>query len=148
MTEICRADPAARRRAVLFIVLGVFAGVLLMLGFESYRIPLRDWLLSEPRKFVLRVNLVFLLSAALLSVPLVVFAAYLWLLGNKVLRAQQFPPPGYRVIRDTPIIDGKAAVSRGRSFKVVALCLALAAALLCLLIWRLASMFREGAAYN
>ena len=64
--------------------------------------------------------------------------SYLWSLGAKVLRARQFPPPGYRVIRDTPVIGGQAAVLRGRGLKVLAVCLALASALLWLLLWRLA----------
>jgi hypothetical protein len=140
MTEVRRADPATRRQAVLFVVLGAFAGAVLIFGFERYYIPFRDWLLSEPEKFRLRVNLVLLVSAVLLSVPLVALAVYLWLLGAKVLHARQFPPPGYRVIRDTPIIDGKAAISRGRGLKVVALFLGVFAVLLCLLMWRLAWM--------
>jgi hypothetical protein len=40
-----------------------------------------------------------------------------------VLRARQFPPPEYRVIRDTPVIGGQAAVLRGRGLKVLAVCL-------------------------
>ena len=59
----------------------------------------------------------FFLSAVVLSAPLVAFAVYLWSLGAKVLRARQFPPPGYRVIRDTPVIGGQAAVLRGRGSK-------------------------------
>jgi hypothetical protein len=140
MSEVRRADPAARRNAVLFVVLGALAGTLLLVGFEFYRIPLREWVLSEPGKFGLRVKLVFLVLGVLLSAPLGAFAVYLWSLGAQVLRAQQFPPPGYRVIRDTLIIDGKAALSRGRGLKVLALCLAVLAVLLWLLLWRLAWM--------
>ena len=146
MTEILRADPAARRQAALLVVLGALAGALIFVGFERYRIPLRDWVLSEPAKFALRVKLVFLLSGALLSAPLVAFAVYLWSLGAKVLRAQQFPPPGYRVIRDTPIIGGQTAMSRGRVLEVLALCLGVASVVLWLLLWRLAWLVREGAA--
>ena len=140
MTQVRRADPAARRQAVLFVVLGAFAGGLLILGYERYRIPLRDWILSDPGKFALRVKLVFLLSGAFLAAPLVAFAIYLWSFGASVLRVQQFPPPGYRVIRDTPIIGGQAATSRGRGLKTLALCLGVAAVLLWLLLWRLAWM--------
>jgi hypothetical protein len=136
--RICRADPTARRQALLLLVLGAIAGTLLLVGFERYWIPLHDWLLSEPGKFRLRVNLVLLVSAVLLSVPLLAFTAYLWSFGAAVLRAKQFPPPGYRVIRDTPVIDGRAAISRGRGLKMLALCLGVVAAVLWLLLWRLA----------
>ena len=145
MTEVRRADPAARRQAVVLVVLGAVVGALLILGFERYRTPLRDWLLSEPGELGYRVRLVFFLSAAVLSAPLVAFAVYLWSLGAKVLRARQFPPPGYR---DTPVIGGQAAVLRGRGLKVLAVCLALASALLwLLLLWRLAWVLSEGATF-
>jgi hypothetical protein len=145
MTEFRRADPAQRRRAVLLVVLGTVVGALLILGFERYRTPLRDWLLSEPEERA-RVKLVLFLTGALLSAPLVAFAGYLWSLGARVVRAEVFPPPGYRVIRDTPIIIGPAAVVRGRGLKALALCLGIASALLWLLLWWLGRVFSEHAA--
>ena len=78
----------------------------------------------------------FFLSAAVLSAPLVAFAVYLWSLGAKVLRVRQFPPPGYRVIRDTPVISGQAAELRGRALKVLAVRLGVASVLLWLLLGR------------
>jgi hypothetical protein len=130
MTEVRRADPAARRQAVRFVILGALVGTVLIVGFERYRTPVHDWLLSKPEELAHRVKLVFLLSAVVLSAPLLAFAVYLWSLGANVLRARQFPPPGYRVMRDTPVIGGRAAVSRGRAFKLLALCLGIASVLL------------------
>jgi len=138
MTDIRRADPAARRQAILLVILGALVGSLLIVGFERHRAPLREWLLSEPAEFAYRVKLLFLLSAAALSAPLLALAVYLWSVGAKVLRAGQFPPPGYRVMRDTPVIDGQAAVSRGRAFKSLALCLGGASVLLWVFLWWLA----------
>lgn len=87
-------------------------------------------------------TLVFFLAAAL-SAPLLAFAAYLWSLGSKVLWAREFPPPGSRVIRDTSVIAGKAAVLRGRALRALALGLGLASGILCLLLWQLAQALRE-----
>ena len=86
------------------------------------------------------------LSALCLSAPVIAFAVYMWLLGKRVLQAQQFPPPGFRVIRDTPVIAGPAAVTRGQVMQVLALCLGLAAALLWLFFWWLARTIGQGAA--
>ena len=147
MTEVRRPDPAARRLAVLLVIVGVLVATLLIVGFERYGTPLRDWLLSEPGELGYRVRLVFFLSAAVLSAPLVAFAVYLWSLGAKVLRARQFPPPGSRVIRDTPVIGGQAAVLRGRGLKVLAVCLGVASVLLWLLLGRLAWVLSEGAVF-
>jgi hypothetical protein len=114
---------------------------LLIVGFERYHTPLRDWILAEPEASAQRVKLVLLLLAALLLAPLLAFAAYVWSLGERVLRAREFPPPGFRVIRDTPVIMGERAISRGRLLKVLALGCGIASVALGLLLWRLASFF-------
>jgi len=80
--------------------------------------------------------LVFLVLPALLLAPLLALAVYLWALGGRVVRAREFPPPGLRVIRDTPIVTGERAVSRGRLFKVLALGCGIASAVLAVLLWR------------
>jgi len=147
MTEVRRADPSARRQAVLLIIFGALVGALLIVAFERYRTPLRDWLLSEPGELAYRVRLVFFLSAVVFLVPLVAFAVYFWSLGVKVLHTQQFPPPGARVIRDTPVIGGQAAVLRGCGLKVLAVCLGVASALLCLLFVRFAWLLSAGASF-
>jgi hypothetical protein len=146
MPEIRKADPAARRRAVMLVTLGALVGALLIVGLKRYSEPFREWLVSEPDETAGRVKVFFLLAAALLSVPLLGFAIYLWSLGTKVLQGREFPPPGYRVVRDTPVITGEAAVVRGCGLKFVALGLVVSAALLWLLLWRLAWLLIEGAA--
>lgn len=140
--SIQRADPGARRRAILLVVLGALAGTLLIAGATHFRAPLLDWLLSEPRARAHRLRLLLLLVAAGLSVPLVFFAAHLWSLGSRVHQARQFPPPGYRVIRNTPVVVGQAAISRGRALRALALFLGAAAVLLWLLLWRLGAVIR------
>jgi hypothetical protein len=102
---------------VVLVIVGVLAATLLIVGFKRYGTPLRNWLLAAPGELGYRVRLVFFLSAAVLSAPLVAFAVYLWSLGAKVLRARQFPPPGYRVIRDTPVIGGQAQYCAGAASK-------------------------------
>ena len=106
MTDVRRTDPAARREAAVLVVLGAVVGPLLILGFGRYRTPLRDWLLAEPGEVGYRVKLAFFLAAALLSAPLIAFAGYLWSLGAKVVRTGEFPPLGYRVVRDTLVVAG------------------------------------------
>lgn len=145
MQEMRKADPAARRNAVLTVVLGAVVGTLLIVGFNRYASSLRDWIESEPSEAPRRLRLVFLLGATLLSAPLVVFVVHLWSIGARVLRAQEFPPPGYRLIRDTPVIGGRSAVLRGRAFLILAIVLGVTSALLWLQIWRLARMLGAGA---
>jgi len=146
MNEIQKADPAARRQAVLLVIFGTAVGALLIAGFEHFREPFREWLLSEPAETARRAKLAMYVSGFVVSAPVIAFAIYLWLLGARVLRAQQFPPPGFRVIRDTPVVGGHGAVNRGHAMQVLAVCLGMSAALLWLFLWWLARTISEGAA--
>ena len=61
----------------LLVIVGVLGATLLIVGFERYGTPLRDWLLAEPGELGYPARLVFFLSAVVLSAPLVAFAVYL-----------------------------------------------------------------------
>jgi hypothetical protein len=140
MTEIRRTDAAARRLALVVLALGAIAGLLLIVGIESYASPLRDWLFAEPRETARRVTVLVFGIAAILSMPLLAFAGWLWVLGSKVLHAREFPPPGTRVIRDTPVVHGQAAALRGRGIRLLAICLVAVSAALWWLLWRVAEV--------
>lgn len=146
MNEVQKADPAARRQAVLVIVFATAAGALLIAGFEHFREPFREWLSSEPAETARRAKLAVYVSALILSAPVIAFAIYLWLFGARVLRAQHFPPPGFRVIRDTPAVGGRGAMNRGHVIQILAVCLGVSAALLWLFFVWLARTISEGAA--
>jgi len=146
MIDFRRADPAFRRRIVIVLLAGMFVGALLIVGFEQYRTQLREWILSEPGALAQRANLVLLLLAVFLVAPPLGLAVYLWSLGERVLRTREFPPPGFRVIRDTPVITGEGAVSRGRMLEALALACGVASVALGFLLWRLASSLSSHAA--
>jgi len=130
---------------VWLLILGALVGSLFIAGFVGYRTPLRDWLVSDPRAATHRVKLGLVVSAALLTAPIAAFAVYFWSFGDTILRARQFPPPGHRVMRDTPVLDGPAAVRRGHAFKILALALVVAFMVSWLLLWRLARTLAPGA---
>jgi hypothetical protein len=140
VAEIRRADPRARRKAVLLVVVGAVVGAFAMLAFA----PFGEWLASQPGEIAHRIKLVFFLAGIILSAPLIAFAAYFWTLGARVLRTHEFPPPGYSVVRDAPIIKDRAAIRRGHALQALALCLAAACVLLLMLLWELGSAFHEG----
>ena len=139
MTGVRKADPAARRWAVVVVVVGSFVGALLILAFERYRVSLGDWVLAEPGEAAARARWVVLALAAALLAPMLSFAAYLWWLGRRVVDAQEFPPAGLRVIRDTVVLTGEKAISRGRVLKMLAVGCIAACVVLGLLLWRFAS---------
>ncbi len=98
--------------------------------------PLFEWFQSDPKELKQRLALLLYLQMSF-AIPLLLFAIYLWSLGSRIVRAREFPPPGIPVVRDTPIKSGSAAVRRGRLYQVLAVSLATASVLWCLVIWRL-----------
>lgn len=143
MIEIRRADPAARRRAARLLAVVAIAGAVLLAAAERYRIPLRDWVLADPPAAADRAAIVIAGAAVVLLLPLAALAAWLWSAGGAVLRAGTFPPPGTRVLRDTPVVVGAAATARGRTLRVLAVVCLAAAAAIAIMFWRLAATLGE-----
>ncbi len=145
LTRMATADPSARRRSITILVVCTAIGALLIFGFGQYRDALMDWVVADPANTGRRVSIVFFASAGLFAAPLLFFAAYLWAFGARVVRTESFPPPGHRVVRDTPSLAGAEAVQRGRSFKNLALFFGGGALILWVLLWRLAIVFTSRA---
>jgi hypothetical protein len=139
--EVRRADAAFQRLVVLVLVAGTCAGALFVGALDRYREALAEWVRADAGQVAQRVELVFAAFAAVLVAPLVGTAAYLSVLGRSTVRAGEYPPLGFRVIRDTLVVRGLAALSRGRSLQGVAVLLSGVALLIGVLLWRLASLF-------
>ena len=77
MNEIQKADPDARRRAILVVIFAAALGGLLISGFEHFREPFREWLVSDPAEMARRARLALSVSILILSVPAIVFAIFL-----------------------------------------------------------------------
>jgi hypothetical protein len=146
MAAVQKADLAARRKTLVIIFLAVIAGAFLVFGFQRYRSVLIDWLLSDQEQLAHRIWLFCLIMAVAMSVPLFAYSAYLWSYGCRVLRAQRFPLLSDRVVRDTPILEGKAAQYRGRAIKFLAVSLAVFGAILVVALWRISSTIGQNVA--
>lgn len=146
MTDTQRADPAARRKAIIIIIISGIVGSLLILAFERYQTQLYEWLQSDYGRSAHRVKILIILAAAFGAVSLFSLSTYLWSLGCKVSNSQQIPLPGQRVIRDTPILEGQATMTRVRVLKTIAVLLAGAGVMLCLVFWRIFSILEESVA--
>ena len=140
MEEIQRADPRARRRALLIVACATVAGPTLIALAEQYRPVLEDWVTRDPDHVPARLKLGFATLAVAVSGPLLGCAAYVWRLGRSIVRAEKFPPPGRAVVRDTVVMRGSAARRRGRLIQLIAAALALVACAIPATLWRLASL--------
>src|SRR5262245_12042871 len=102
--EVLHADLRFRRLVVSALIATVGLGGLALWA-------LRAWLTgaagAPPTASQL---LVAFISVAVTSVlTLAALSAYLWRYGARARSASQFPPPGAKVIRDTPVLRGAAA---------------------------------------
>jgi hypothetical protein len=111
MSEIQKADPATRRTSLLILGGGAAAGVILLTVAGSFRPAFQSWLEQAPRG---RLTLATVVLAVITSAPLLGLAWYLWRLGRRIGLGERYPPPGYRVIRDTPVVAGALARRIGR----------------------------------
>ena len=134
--EIQRADPAARRKAVILItatlvVLGAVLAVAL-----RYQDSFEAWLISEPERFRERIEIV-IAGFGVLALPVLLASVYLWCFGRRVVETQQFPPPNTVVTRDTRILTGPPALLRGRILESIAALTAIVAVGVPVVLWLL-----------
>jgi hypothetical protein len=138
--ETQKADPRARRVAIVMLGLATLAGLALMFLVESQLPALLRWITEDPEQMDDRL-VIFSWGLALgVVVPMLLLAAYLWRLGSRIVHSGVFPPPGMCVVRDTRVLFGRRAVRRGRLLKVLASLAGATAAGFVIVLWRLTSL--------
>lgn len=114
MHEIQKADPRARRWAVLFVSCGILAGLVVIWLAEWGGPALEAWLNRDPEHVGSRLGLAVALLALAVALPVLGVAGYFWRLGDKIRRTDRFPAPGTLVMRDTMVLRGAPAPPRTR----------------------------------
>ncbi len=120
MGQFQPADPGIRRKALWEIGGAMLLGFCAILASEYFQVDVQSWLERNINYLAQHPVVVFLVVLTLVS-PLVAAGLYLLLLGKRVVQAQRFPPPGYAVVRDTPVLQGTPAIRRGRMVQVASL---------------------------
>ena len=138
MADIQRADPSARRHAMTVLLVATPIGLLLIWLFQSRLPELERWLTEDAAATAMRLRLLALAVGGVAAVPTLIFAAKFWRQGELILVAGQFPPPGMRVVRDTPIVRGSHARARGRALQIVAVSLVVVDVVFVAIVWYLA----------
>ena len=138
MSEIQKADPDARRRAltIVLVALGLgLAGLAALTAreeqFQRWLEANADWLAREPW--------IVALAGLVAVAPMIALAVYLFIVGARMARTQRYPPPGVAVTRDTPVVTGRGAVLRGRFVQALCVGLILCALAIPAVLWQLFS---------
>jgi hypothetical protein len=127
----------------MFIV-GVAAliGVCTIVVVEHHRDDLLNRLEQNIDFLIDNAGVVVLAAFAMVS-PVLAAGGYLFVLGTRIVRSQRFPPPNQAVVRDTRVLEGTAAVRRGRIVQLLSLLLSVAAGAIPLVLWRLLRMLGD-----
>ena len=112
--QIVKADPKARQLVLAFLLIGLLVGAFLV----AWLLPFfKNYLTALPPVEALETIRVVLVILFLGVAPA---GIYIFWIGGKVAKTKCFPPPGMKVIRDTRIVTGPKAVTRGAVLMIMA----------------------------
>lgn len=134
LRQVEPADPTARRRALLAMVVVAIAGAFAYLGLEQW---LNQLEVSDPDHARATLASALLWTSCAMALTVAAFGVYILMLGSRVRNAERFPPPGARVVRDTPVVTGRAARTRGLLMQLIACVMLGCALVLVAMAWRL-----------
>ena len=136
-SEVQKADPRAQRSAVAALICGLVVGALLIIAAPRLRPGFESWVREDPET---RLQLVLAGLGFVAIAPLFGLAAYLGDVSRRIDRSGRYPPPGLRLIKDTPVLTGGAAAQRARLVRTAAGFLISGGLALGFLFWRLATL--------
>lgn len=134
LSNIQKADPLARKKAIWILFFGLAFGTTIILGYKYFENRIHAWVEANIDLLTSNPEIPFVISLVLVS-PLFLFSGYLFFYGYRAARAQRFPAPGFTVIRDTVVHCGTNALVRGRIVQALSLVLAFASAMIPVFFW-------------
>jgi len=133
--EIQRADVRLRRVTIAVLVIAAVAAVGMIL-------LARDWMIgqamaSTPEQLVARMRHWLGAASIACGLCLLLLAMHAWRRGRAAVAQRRWPVANTRVLRDTPVRRGEAALGIARVLNMVSLLLLAFAVALIALSWRL-----------
>lgn len=136
--EILRADPRLRRQTLGALCVGALACAIALVMFQNWLTGIS----ALPGNDLLIARLWRMIGIAVTGSG-ICMGLLAWYAVHKAARiraAGQFPVPGTRVMRDTPIRRGESALRISRLLSVVGLCLLVLSLVLGFIAWRIISV--------
>ncbi|MBL1142696.1 MAG: hypothetical protein HND53_11755 [Proteobacteria bacterium] len=122
MTEIQKADPTARKKALFIIIIGGSVGALFLFLCSIYKVDIYNWL-DNNLEFLLDHSSYVLFVLFILFSPLIIFSVYFYKFSLRIINDERMPPDNYPVVRDTKVFTGSQALSRARLLQLFSLLL-------------------------
>lgn len=138
--EIQPADPATRRLALIIVVVIGALGLITIIWLQNTLDTISELRRTDPLEATRMMLAVSRLLGAAAAVVCVTIAIWLAWLSFQIRRAERFPLPHARLVRDTPVLTGAAARRQARIALVFALGLLVSGVLLPILLMRLTSL--------
>jgi hypothetical protein len=139
--EVQRADPATRRRALLYIVVMTLIGVIAIGVVEQWLEHLGQEAAEDPRAAADEAANTLIILGAVISASVFGMALVVGRLSWRIFSTGRFPPPGALLTVDTRVVVGVGARRRAWAGFVAASILAALAVLLPYLLWRVLYTF-------
>lgn len=116
------------------MLVAVALGAAGLLVLQAWLDDVRNMAVADARRILAAA---FVWTGAIAVASLLGLALYLWRIGARICAAARFPLPGARVVRDTVVLHGGAALRRGRFLQWAGAALAVCALALLAAGWRL-----------
>lgn len=136
MTQIQKANPAARRLSIRLVIIMFVIGATIISLLEINQQNISNWFEANIDDIMNNVWIV-IIACLIMIAPIVIFALYVFQFGLSCIRNRRFPPPDSKVIRDTPILEGNAGVRRGQILVGLSIMLKLFSIGFVVMLWRL-----------
>jgi len=113
VNPIQKADPIARRQAILIVLISALGGFAVIGLFVRYESELHMWIVNHYEELLDNKSAVYF-AAQLLLLPLMILAVYLMRFARQIIRSKRNPPPEHPLVRDMIVQEGRRAVVQGR----------------------------------
>lgn len=124
MAKIHQANIRGRQLAILAALVVLMGGAVLVTVFKDWMAGVRGMSADAAQESL---TTVFGWCVGIGTGAMFLTGCHYWWWGRRVLQAQRFPPPGAMVLRDTIVLEGRAATSRGAILRIVGIMLILCA---------------------
>lgn len=121
----------------MYIVGGILSGLFLICFFMLLNPELTNHTQEYLSSRFSEDPMLMVYSVVIVSIPLIVFSIYLFIHGHKVIKGRRFPVAGEKVIRETRILKGAAAIRHGRIIQCLSVLIIVASVTLPLILWQL-----------